>query len=159
MIRGRVPSITVLMAVYNGDRWLAESIQSVLGQTFTNFEFIIINDGSDDYSPQIISQFAKKDSRIHVYDKENSGLTDSLNYGIEKAQGEWIARIDADDIWRSERLQKQIECVRLNTDLVLVGSAKKYRSINAEVLAKKMVSTLDSKPGINYYYYKDFIKP
>ncbi len=117
-----MPLITVLMAVYNGDRWLAESIQSVLGQTFTNFEFIIINDGSDDYSPQIISQFAKKDSRIHVYDKENSGLTDSLNYGIEKAQGEWIARIDADDIWRSERLQKQIECVRLNTGLVLVGS-------------------------------------
>ena len=66
MIRGRVPSITVLMAVYNGERWLAESIQSVLEQTFTNFEFIIVNDGSNDCSLQIINQFSKKDSRIRV---------------------------------------------------------------------------------------------
>ena len=122
MIRGRVPSITVLMAVYNGERWLAESIQSVLEQTFTKFEFIIVNDGSNDCSLQIINQFSKKDSRIRVYNKKNSGLADSLNYGIAEARGEWIARIDADDICSLERLQKQIECVRLNTDLVLVGS-------------------------------------
>ena len=117
-----MPSITVLMAVYNGERWLAESIQSVLEQTFTNFEFIIVNDGSNDCSLQIINQFSKKDSRIRVYNKKNSGLADSLNYGIAEARGEWIARIDADDICSLERLQKQIECVRLNTDLVLVGS-------------------------------------
>jgi glycosyltransferase involved in cell wall biosynthesis len=117
-----MPSITVLMAVYNGERWLAESIQSVLEQTFTNFEFIIINDGSDDGSLQIINQFSKKDSRIRVYNKKNSGLADSLNYGIAEARGEWIARIDADDICSLDRLQKQIEHVRLNTDLVLVGS-------------------------------------
>jgi glycosyltransferase involved in cell wall biosynthesis len=117
-----VPSITVLMAVYNGERWLAESIQSVLEQTFTNFEFIIINDGSDDCSLEIINQFAKKDSRIRVYNKKNSGLTDSLNYGIAEARGEWIARIDADDICNLDRLQKQIEHVRINIDLVLVGS-------------------------------------
>ena len=117
-----VPSITVLMAVYNGERWLAESIQSVLDQTFTNFEFIIINDGSDDCSLEIINQFAKKDSRIRVYNKKNSGLTDSLNYGIAEARGEWIARIDADDICNLDRLQKQIEHVRINIDLVLVGS-------------------------------------
>ena len=122
MNREHEPLITVLMAVYNGERWLAESIPSVLQQTFKNFEFIIVNDGSDDCSLQIINQFAKKDSRIRAYNKKNSGLADSLNYGIAEARGEWIARIDADDICSLERLQKQIERVRLNTDLVLIGS-------------------------------------
>jgi len=116
------PLITVLMSVYNGERWLPECIQSVLEQTFTNLEFIIINDGSDDSSLQIISHFAKKDSRICFYDRRNYGLTNSLNYGIAKAQGEWIARIDADDIWSSNKLQKQIECIQMNTSFVLVGS-------------------------------------
>ena len=117
-----LPLITVLMAVYNGERWLAETIQSVLKQTFMDFEFIIVNDGSDDCSLKIINQYAKKDSRIRVYNKKNSGLADSLNYGMAEARGEWIARIDADDICNLERLQKQIERVRSNTDLVLVGS-------------------------------------
>ena len=117
----KVP-ITVLMAVYNGERWLAESIHSVLEQTFTNFEFIIVNDGSDDRSLQIISQYAKKDSRIRIYTKQNTGLADSLNYGIGEARGEWVARIDADDICSVDRLKKQIARARLNKDLVLVGS-------------------------------------
>ena len=117
----KVP-ITVLMAVYNGERWLAESIHSVLEQTFTNFEFIIVNDGSDDSSLQIISQYAKKDSRIRIYTKQNTGLADSLNYGIGEARGEWVARIDADDICSVDRLKKQIARARLNKDLVLVGS-------------------------------------
>jgi glycosyltransferase involved in cell wall biosynthesis len=118
-------SITVLMAVYNGERWLEDSIPSVLRQTFTNFEFIIINDGSDDRSLQIINRFADKDSRIRVYSKKNSGLTESLNYGIKKAEGEWLARIDADDICKKDRLEKQIKCVRENTNVVLVGTGLK----------------------------------
>jgi glycosyltransferase involved in cell wall biosynthesis len=122
MNREHEPLITVLMAVYNSESWHAESITSVLQQTFKNFEFIIVNDGSDDCSLQIINQFAKRDSRIRAYSKMNSGLADSLNYGIAEARGEWIARIDADDICSLERLQKQIERVRLNIDLVLIGS-------------------------------------
>lgn len=122
MDKEQKPLITVLMAVYNSESWLAESIPSVLQQTFKNFEFIIVNDGSDDGSLKIINQFEKKDSRIRAYNKPNSGLADSLNYGIAKARGEWIARIDADDICNVERLQKQIERARLNTNLVLIGS-------------------------------------
>lgn len=92
------PEVSVLMSVYNGERWLAESIESVLNQTFTDFEFLIVNDGSTDGSGEIINRYAEQDSRIHVFDKPNTGLADSLNYGIARAKGEWIARIDADDV-------------------------------------------------------------
>ena len=96
-------SITVLMSVFNGERWLAESLKSILNQTFTDFEFIIINDGSTDGTLKILEKYAKQDSRIKIYYKENSGLTDSLNFGVSKAKGKWIARIDADDIAHHER--------------------------------------------------------
>jgi len=117
-----LPFVTVLMAVYNGERWLAESITSILNQTFNNFEFIIINDGSIDSSSQILNHFANEDPRIRIFNKENSGLADSLNYGLAEARGEWVARIDADDICNSQRLQKQIEYIRSDADLVLVGA-------------------------------------
>ena len=116
------PTISVLMAVYNGELWLKESIRSVLKQTFSNFEFIIINDGSEDSSVEIIESFIKKDTRILLFNKSNTGLADSLNYGMMQAKGKWVARIDADDICESNRLQEQLDFVKLNKDYVLVGS-------------------------------------
>jgi len=115
-------AVTVLMAVYNGEGWLEKSITSVLNQTYSNFEFIIVNDGSQDKSQQIVEKFALTDSRIRVFHKENSGLADSLNYGLKKSRGTWVARIDADDICRPDRLEKQIKAVSRYKDLVLIGS-------------------------------------
>lgn len=114
--------LTVLMAVYNGEQWLGDSIQSIIMQTYKNFEFIIINDGSNDSSLQIINEFAANDSRIRVYTKHNSGLADSLNHGLAKAKGDWVARIDADDICDPQRLEKQLEYSRTDSNLVLIGS-------------------------------------
>jgi len=124
------PTVSVLMSVFNGERWLSESIQSVLDQTFTDFEFIIVNDGSADGSLGIINQFAAEDPRIQVFDKPNTGLADSLNYGIARANGEWIARIDADDICDRHRLLKQISLARSNAHLVLIGSGLKLLDEN-----------------------------
>jgi glycosyltransferase involved in cell wall biosynthesis len=117
-----MPTVTVLMSVYNGERWLSESIQSILNQTFSDFEFIIVNDGSTDRSLKIINHHAEKSSHIRVYDKPNTGLADSLNFGIENARGEWIARIDADDLCMPKRLEKQIGLVRSSAEFVLVGT-------------------------------------
>lgn len=116
------PKISVLMSVYNSERWLAASIESVLNQTFGDFEFIIVNDGSADGSGLLIKQYAEKDSRICVFDKQNTGLADSLNYGIARAKGEWIARIDADDLCMPDRLQKQMEVAESRDDIVLIGT-------------------------------------
>lgn len=114
--------ITVLMSVYNGERWLSEAVQSILDQTFKNFEFIIVNDGSNDKSLEIINNFATLDTRIRIINKLNTGLSDSLNQGIILAKGEWIARIDADDISMPDRLQKQYELAQTDSALVLIGS-------------------------------------
>ena len=92
-----MPKVTVLMSVYNSEKFLRESINSILEQTFKDFEFLIINDGSTDSSREIILSY--NDPRITLFDnKNNIGLTKSLNKGLDLAKGEYIARQDADDI-------------------------------------------------------------
>ena len=114
--------ITVLMSVYNGERFLKESISSILNQSFTEFEFIIVNDGSTDNSKNIIREFSLMDKRIHIVNKQNTGLTSSLNKGIEIAKGEWIARIDDDDICDLKRLEIQYSYAISKKSAVLIGS-------------------------------------
>jgi len=103
------PFISVVMSVYNGEKYLAEAIESILNQTYKNFEFIIVNDGSRDKSIDIIKEYRTKDNRIVLIDRENKGLPYSLNEGISIAKGKYIARMDADDISLPERFEKQIE--------------------------------------------------
>lgn len=117
-----VPKVSVLMSCYDAARWLNEAIKSVLNQTFSDFEFIIIDDGSTDDTLNIIRRFAERDSRIHVVVKKNTGLSDSLNVGIDRAYGEWIARIDADDICMPDRLHKQLVYAQAHPKHVYIGS-------------------------------------
>ncbi|MDD4156501.1 MAG: glycosyltransferase [Methanosarcinaceae archaeon] len=116
-------NISIIMAVYNSEKYLNESIQSILTQTYKDFEFIIINDCSTDNSFGIIEDYINKDNRIVLINNMvNLGLTKSLNLGIKKAKGKYIARIDADDIALPERLQIQYDFLEKNTDIFLVGS-------------------------------------
>ncbi|WP_162844206.1 glycosyltransferase family 2 protein [Sinobacterium caligoides] len=108
------------MSVYNGAHYLKESIDSILNQTLTDFEFIIINDGSTDSSLDIIKSY--NDKRITIVDQENKGLISSLNTGIALAKGEYIARMDADDISINDRFQHQIEYINKN-NLDLCGGS------------------------------------
>jgi len=115
------PKVTVLMTVYNGEKYLAEAIDGILNQTFRDFEFLIINDGSTDGSREIIKAY--KDPRINLVDNErNIGLTASLNRGLRLAAGEYVARQDADDISLPERLEKQISILERNREVALLGS-------------------------------------
>lgn len=133
---GGAPAITVLMSCYNSARWLDEAIASVLGQSFADFEFIIVNDGSTDESPAIIRRNADRDPRIVVIDKENSGLADSLNVGIRQARGDWIARIDADDLCEPTRLERQIARARQEAGCVYVGTGMTEIDENGALLAR-----------------------
>jgi len=102
------PKVTVLMSVYNGEKYLNEAIDSILGQTFKDFEFLIIDDGSTDSSLDIIKSYT--DTRIRlVRNEQNSGLTKSLNKGLGLAHGEYIARMDVDDISLPKRLETQMK--------------------------------------------------
>ena len=113
------------MSVYNGQRWLHESIPSILNQSFGDFEFVIVNDGSTDCTLDIIDEYACKDKRIRLVNKPNTGLVDSLNVGLRVSNGEWIARIDADDLSAPNRLNEQYRYVNENSSLVLLGSGLK----------------------------------
>ena len=117
------PKVTVLMSVYNGERFLREAIESILTQTFTDFEFLIIDDGSTDATAQILSEYAGQDARIRIVTNEtNIGLTKSLNKGIDLAKGEYIARMDADDVSLPERLEKQYRFFKNYPEYTVIGT-------------------------------------
>lgn len=112
------------MSVYNGEQYLEEAISSVLSQSFDDFEFIIIDDGSTDRSANIITQFCLKDERVKFYQNENNvGLTKSLNKGLRCARGRFVARQDADDISVPDRFQLQINMLKNDSSLGIIGSA------------------------------------
>ncbi|GHU05641.1 hypothetical protein FACS1894205_5940 [Alphaproteobacteria bacterium] len=121
MYSKNAPKVSVLLPAYNAEKYIAEAIQSILDQTFTDFEFIIINDGSKDNTVKIIRQFV--DPRIIFIDNEqNSGLIAALNQGLDLARGEYIARMDADDISLPTRFAKQVAFMDANQDVGVLGS-------------------------------------
>ena len=117
------PLISVVMPVYNGERFLTEAIDSILNQTFRDFEFIIIDDGSTDNTPVILEQYSKKDKRIIWYrEDKNEGIIVALNTGLNLARGKYIARMDADDISLPERLERQVRYLESNKEVGVLGS-------------------------------------
>ena len=115
------PKVSVLMAVYNGQAYVREAIDSILDQTFTDFEFLIVDDGSTDETTAILETYS--DSRIkRLRNAKNIGLTKSLNIGLNEACGEFVARMDADDASLPTRLEMQLECLESDLDLGVVGS-------------------------------------
>lgn len=132
------PKVTVLMAVYNGGKFLPLSIKSIISQSFEDFEFLIIDDGSTDKSLLTIKGFAEKDERIRVISRQNKGLIYSLNEGLKLAKGEYIARQDADDISLPNRLELQVSALEKDKSVAMVGS--NYAWIDSE---GKVINTTD----------------
>lgn len=119
----QAPAVSVLMAVFNGQMYLREAVESVLAQTFGDFEFIVIDDGSTDDTLKLLEEFAAKDSRLRVVSRPNKGLTLTLNEGLDLARAQFLARMDADDISLPMRFEKQVAYLQEHPDCVLVGSA------------------------------------
>ena len=116
-----VPKISVLLPVYNAERYVGEAVDSILKQTFSDFEFIIINDGSTDQSLQILQDYARQDARIRLISRENRGLVSTLNEGLAMAEAPFIARMDADDVALPERFEKQHAHLMDNAACLAVG--------------------------------------
>lgn len=120
--------ISVIVPVYNVEQYLHCCIESILNQTFKNFELILINDGSTDNSGAICDEYKKKDTRIHVFHKENSGLSAARNVGIEHAQGEYLIFVDSDDYWAgTDALQHLYDIAKKNDADIVRGE---YMSID-----------------------------
>lgn len=141
------PQISVILPVYNAEKYLRESIDSVLNQTYTNFELIIINDGSTDDSENIILSY--DDSRINYIKKNNSGISETLVQGIQLSNGKYIARMDADDIAFSTRFLKQVTFLEKNKEYILVGSAVHYIDDSGKFVGRSIPYMSDSSIKYN----------
>jgi len=128
-----IPIVSVLMPVYNGGKYIGAAINSILKQTYTAFEFVIVNDGSTDNTLEVISTF--KDPRIFIINhNENKGIAAALNTGLVNARGRYIVRFDADDICSPERIKIQFNFLDSHCDYVLTGSDAEYISESGEHL-------------------------
>ena len=114
--------LSVVMPVFNGGPYLSTAIESVLAQTLGDHELVIVDDGSTDGSADVIARFAASDPRIRAFRKDNSGISDTLNRGLAEARGDWIARLDADDVMLPHRLERQLAFVSADSEMVAAGS-------------------------------------
>ncbi len=152
------PFISVTMGVYNGEKYLVKAIESILNQTFTDFEFIIINDGSTDGTSAILQRYKQLDPRIKVYYQDNSGLAIALNRGLELAQGKYFATMDADDICLPERFAKVFTFMEANPEVGICGGwhktigqysyVEKYPTDNATLRCRLLFTTAFSQPTV-----------
>jgi glycosyltransferase involved in cell wall biosynthesis len=118
-----MPTVSVLMPVYNAESYLAEAVESILRQTFADFEFLVIDDGSTDRSGAILAGYAARDRRVRLTSRPNTGYTVALNELLGLASGELVARMDADDVALPHRLERQVDYLRAHPEVVCVGTA------------------------------------
>jgi hypothetical protein len=119
-----MPAVSVLLPVYNGGAFFVKAVESILGQTFTDFELLILDDGSSDGSGLVAEGIARRDARVRVIRRENRGLVATLNELIAAARGELLARMDADDVALPSRFQRQVELLREHPEVVCVGAGQ-----------------------------------
>jgi teichuronic acid biosynthesis glycosyltransferase TuaG len=134
------------MPVFNGQNYISESIKSVLAQSFANWELLVINDGSTDLTEEIVMSFLKCESRIKYFYKVNEGQVKATNFGILKSKGDYIAFLDSDDLWKYDKLQKQINLIKQHYDIDFLYT--KYDSIDEY---GNLLCMNHSYGSVNYY--------
>ncbi len=139
--------VSVVMPAYNAARTIEETIRSVFGQTYTDWELLVIEDGSTDATPQIVSRLAAEDTRLRVLRNEtNRGAAGSRNRGVEEARGEWVAFLDSDDLWRSDKLEKQLALADGRPDAVLTYTASAFM----DEAGNRYAYVLEAEPRFAY---------
>ena len=124
----RETQVSIIIPVYNVEPYLRQCLDSVLGQNFKNFEVLLVNDGSSDSSGDICREYVEKDSRFHYFEKENGGLSDARNYGIERAQGEYLTFIDSDDFVNEKHLENLFLASRLTNADITIGGFSRFEN-------------------------------
>lgn len=146
--------VSIIMSVFNGEKYLNKAMDAILYQTFSDFEFIIINDGSTDRTNDILKSYT--DPRIRVFNQENRGLIQSLNRGISLASGEYIARQDADDISLPDRIKEQVKIMDNDPKIVLVGSSYYVINDNDDIIDFVKVPQSDTEIRWKMIFFNPF---
>lgn len=153
-----IPKVSVLMPVFNAEKYLSEAIQSILSQSFRDFEFIVIDDGSTDSSASIIKSF-HDDRIVYVKNEQNLGIVKSLNKGISLAKGEFVARMDADDISHPLRFEKQIEFFEQNPLVAMCGGFYKIIDNEGKIIGEETFETDPDLLKCELMFYCPFAHP
>lgn len=145
--------ISIIIPIYNSEKYIGECIQSVLNQTYDKFELILVDDGSTDASYKICQEYSRKDCRIKLIQKKNGGVSSARYEGLKIAQGEYIAFLDNDDIWLPDFLQYTIKIMDSDTDIVVISSANILSEnisqyISASLREKKTNTIIDEYTGV-----------
>ena len=127
--------VSIITPLYNGQRFIAKTIESVQAQTYVDWEMLIINDGSTDTSAEIVETFSADDDRIKLFSQPNGGSAAARNNGIRRAEGQYIALLDADDVWEPFFLESQLELMNKTNSLLVYGSHKRIDENDNECLA------------------------
>jgi len=130
-------AVSIIMSAFNAEKYISEAIESVLNQTYKDFEFIIINDGSTDNTGKIIKKYSKLDSRIKYFEQENKGMGESLNFALSLCSNELVARIDADDLMIPNRIERQINFFKKHPEYSVVATFVKYINEKGEIIGGK----------------------
>src|SRR5258706_6371791 len=116
------PRVSILIPAYNAQRYIVEAVESMLAQTYGNFECIVVDDGSTDRTAPLLSELQRRDSRVRPLRVPHGGIVDALNAGADAARGDLIARMDADDVALPDRLDTQVRYMDAHPDVVALGS-------------------------------------
>ena len=156
----RTPLVSVVMPAFNCAQYIEEAIESILSQTFVDFEFIIIDDGSEDLTLTIIKKYSVLDARIIIFrNKKNIGLIKSLNIGLKLAKGKYIARMDADDVSRSSRFAKQVCFMEKHPEVGILGTAYEVIDEEGKCINQFRQPTEDEGIRWQYLFHNSFCHP
>lgn len=139
------PAVSVVLAVYNGERYLRDALESVLAQTLEDLELVVVDDGSTDHTPDILREYTANDPRIRVYCQPNQGRARALNRGVALARAPVIARLDADDMAVSDRLERQRCFLAEHDDVALVGGAVSFVNESGHPFAEYRYPVTDAE--------------
>lgn len=146
-----MPAISVIIPIYNCEKYIGRCINSVLSQSFTDYELILVNDGSKDSSPQICDKYAKSDNRIKVIHQKNSGVSAARNNGVKKATGEYVTFIDADDWVAPNFLETLITACKNNNAQIAICGYVTAASESDKALQSDEFTIMNSREAIDYY--------
>lgn len=143
MTKEKLPLVSIVMPVYNAEEYLVEAVISILNQTYQNIELIAVNDGSKDSSLAILEKIEKNDKRLRIITQKNTGIVGALNKGISESNGEYIARMDADDVSFLTRIEKQVAAIKENPSVVLVAAGFEVIDENSEFMYREIIPRTD----------------
>ncbi len=134
------PLVSVLITVYNDEKHIGTAVESILNQSFQDFEIVVVDDGSTDNTPMVLQKYSEADNRIKIFSQANSGTTKAANNGLSKSVGKYIARLDSDDYSYSHRLKYEVDFLEKNPNIALIGGGVHIIDVEGRIIGSRNIN-------------------